>query len=136
MTGATAQTNGTAGLTPVPQAGSQNLFLRGDGSWQDPVPQILKKKVDDLVALDAEKSAREIAAEESAKATSSLQAITNSLNNRVAQLEQSTGDYITNTVFINKVGNLNQLFDTWAESNTVVDAINELDYRLKWQKLV
>lgn len=33
MQGATAQTDGTSGLVPVPRAGDQNKFLRGDGSW-------------------------------------------------------------------------------------------------------
>lgn len=33
MIGATADTNGSAGLVPAPQAGDQNKFLRGDGKW-------------------------------------------------------------------------------------------------------
>ena len=33
MTGATAQAAGSSGLVPVPQAGDQNKFLRGDGTW-------------------------------------------------------------------------------------------------------
>jgi hypothetical protein len=33
MTGATASTDGVAGLVPAPTAGSQNMFLRGDGTW-------------------------------------------------------------------------------------------------------
>lgn len=37
MTGATATTNGTTGLVPTPQAGDQNKFLKGDGSWASPV---------------------------------------------------------------------------------------------------
>lgn len=37
MTGATASTNGSTGLVPTPQAGDQNKFLRGDGSWASPV---------------------------------------------------------------------------------------------------
>lgn len=35
MTAATASAAGKAGLTPVPAAGAQNKFLRGDGTWQD-----------------------------------------------------------------------------------------------------
>ena len=34
MTGATAQTAGTSGLTPAPAAGDQEKYLRGDGTWQ------------------------------------------------------------------------------------------------------
>lgn len=33
MGGATATTNGTAGLVPQPVAGDQKKFLRGDGTW-------------------------------------------------------------------------------------------------------
>ena len=33
MVGASAQTNGVAGLVPMPRAGDQAKFLRGDGSW-------------------------------------------------------------------------------------------------------
>lgn len=36
MQGATSTTNGRAGLTPVPMAGDQNKFLRGDGTWANP----------------------------------------------------------------------------------------------------
>ena len=33
MTGATAETDGVSGLVPVPAAGDQDKFLRGDGTW-------------------------------------------------------------------------------------------------------
>ena len=33
MQGATALINGVSGLVPVPRAGDQNKFLKGDGSW-------------------------------------------------------------------------------------------------------
>lgn len=33
FTGATAQTNGSSGLVPAPQAGDQNKYLRGDKTW-------------------------------------------------------------------------------------------------------
>lgn len=37
MAGATANTAGSAGLVPAPQAGDQNKFLRGDGTWAEVV---------------------------------------------------------------------------------------------------
>lgn len=37
MTGASENADGLAGLVPVPKAGEQNLFLRGDGKWVAPV---------------------------------------------------------------------------------------------------
>ncbi len=36
MTGATASANGAHGLVIQPNAGQQNLFLRGDATWADP----------------------------------------------------------------------------------------------------
>lgn len=35
MTGATADTDGSAGLVPAPKAGEQDKFLRGDGTWAE-----------------------------------------------------------------------------------------------------
>lgn len=37
MTGATANEAGTKGMVPQPAAGKQGAFLRGDGTWADPV---------------------------------------------------------------------------------------------------
>lgn len=36
MTGATQSVAGKAGLVPAPGVGSQDKFLRGDGTWQSP----------------------------------------------------------------------------------------------------
>lgn len=36
MTAASASTAGTAGIVPAPDAGKQNAFLRGDGTWAVP----------------------------------------------------------------------------------------------------
>lgn len=41
MTGATADTSGTTGLVPAPDAGKENSFLMGDGTW-----------VENLLAID------------------------------------------------------------------------------------
>lgn len=136
MTGATDSTDGTAGLVPVPKAGNNNLFLQGNGSWADPVPTILKKQVSDLVALDAEKSAREIAAEETEKLKQVLMPITNSLTTKIANLEAQNNSYITGSVFVSQVGNLQELFNYNSTHNTIVDAVNELDERLRWQKMI
>lgn len=45
MVGATATSDGMTGLVPVPQAGDQNKFLRGDGTWAEPT-------VNSLIAVD------------------------------------------------------------------------------------
>ena len=36
FTGATSSQDGVAGLVPAPEAGEQNEFLRGDGTWGKP----------------------------------------------------------------------------------------------------
>ena len=73
MVGATATTSGRQGLVPVPQAGMQNLYLRGDATWANPTEQlestvnIVVGQVGTLIGNDTDKSAREIAQEEIAK---------------------------------------------------------------------
>lgn len=37
MTAATSNTAGAAGIVPAPDAGKQNAFLRGDGTWAFPI---------------------------------------------------------------------------------------------------
>lgn len=73
MVGATATTNGRAGLVPVPAAGMQNLYLRGDAQWANPTAAIeptvnvLVNQVGTLIGNDTDKSVREIALEEVGK---------------------------------------------------------------------
>lgn len=69
MSGATTDAPGTAGLVPAPAAGQNELFLRGDATWANPVPQTLlddvasnKSKVDTLIGEDTGLSVREILA--------------------------------------------------------------------------
>lgn len=33
MSGASSEQSGTAGLTPIPEKGDENKFLKGDGTW-------------------------------------------------------------------------------------------------------
>jgi hypothetical protein len=40
FTGATLLTNGTSGWVPAPIAGSQNLFLKGDATWNYPLLEV------------------------------------------------------------------------------------------------
>lgn len=74
MTGATAQEDGVSGLVPVPVAGDQLKFLRGDGTWASVTAELspedqqtissLQSTVATLIDTDIGKSIREIAAEE------------------------------------------------------------------------
>ena len=55
MVGATAEDDGEGGLVPVPVAGDNNLYLRGDGTWADPTADIasdLEKLTTDVGNID------------------------------------------------------------------------------------
>lgn len=52
MTGATASTPGQSGLVPVPAAGDQNKFLRGDGTWQNVLPNFSSVNADSVLHID------------------------------------------------------------------------------------
>lgn len=70
MTGASSSTAGAAGLVPAPEAGDEKKVLTGDGKWTElniPDTTTLENKVSILISEDANKSARNIAAEEVAK---------------------------------------------------------------------
>lgn len=61
MEGASEEADGKSGLVPVPKAGEQDLFLRGDGTWADPTSDL-----EDIIAslvgedYDGEKSLKEL----------------------------------------------------------------------------
>ena len=52
MQGATANTAGRSGLVPVPAAGDQNKFLRGDGTWQQVLPTFSSVNSGDILTID------------------------------------------------------------------------------------
>ena len=73
MTGATASSDGISGLVPVPVAGDQLKFLRGDGTWVAVTAELspqdradisqLQSQVATLIGTDANKSVATIVAE-------------------------------------------------------------------------
>ena len=77
MDGATAELDGTSGLVPVPRAGDQLKYLRGDGTWAAVEAQLPQEQLDDisdlkssvatLIGDDAGKSVATIAAEKVAE---------------------------------------------------------------------
>ena len=73
MVGATASKDGKSGLVPIPKAGVQDLYLKGDGTWADPTTEVKQTinlvvgQVGTLIGNDVDKSARSIAQEEVAK---------------------------------------------------------------------
>lgn len=70
MRGATEDADGRSGLVPTPKQGMQNLYLRGDATWANPVAAIepivnvLSTQVGTLIGNDMNKSMREVAQEE------------------------------------------------------------------------
>lgn len=48
MTGATETEDGKSGLVPVPTAGSNKLFLQGNGEWANPI-QLYKEDIQTLI---------------------------------------------------------------------------------------
>ncbi len=77
MDGATADLDGTSGLVPVPRAGDQLKYLRGDGTWATVEAQLPQEQLDDisdlkssvatLIGDDTGKSVATIAAEKVAE---------------------------------------------------------------------
>lgn len=156
MEGATAENNGTSGLVPMPEAGDQLKFLRGDGTWDTPIAELspqdqqtitsLQSAVDTLNGTDEDKSVRDIVAEELAaqlipenasEDLDTLQEIANwiqkqsedvnELKNRVDTLENTIGD--TFTPVENKYTDISSAI---AYFNSIIESI---DNRLRWEDL-
>ena len=52
MSGATSDTVGQSGFVPVPQAGDQNKFLKGDGTWSNVPSNIVSVDEKSLVSVE------------------------------------------------------------------------------------
>ena len=76
--GASETDDGTSGLVPAPTAGQHILFLRGDGTWANPVAGIdtavqgLQTQITTLIGEDIGKSVRDIASEQASSAVAEL----------------------------------------------------------------
>lgn len=76
--GADEENDGVAGLVPAPVAGQQNLFLRGDATWADPVAGVMEtigeiqNQIQTIVGEDLDKSMREIAQAEASAAVATI----------------------------------------------------------------
>ncbi len=160
MTGATAQANGTSGLVPAPEAGEQNLYLRGDATWADPTAaltptvQTLVTQVGTLIGNDLNLSAREIAQQEvgrlvdgAPEAFDTLKEIadyladnpsTGDIASRLTAIEQvvltpTTGLQDKVTVLQQDVGDLSTIVEQ--HTTQITNIQEELNY-LKWQDMV
>lgn len=100
MVGATSSRDGKTGLVPAPLAGMQDLYLKGDGTWNNPLASIqpsvnlLISQVGTLIGNDTEKSVREVALEEVSKVVANAPEAFDTLKEIADYLEEhpSAGD--------------------------------------------
>lgn len=160
MVGATETTDGASGLVPAPEAGEQNLYLRGDATWADPTAaltptvQTLVTQVGTLIGNDLNLSAREIAQQEvgrlvdgAPEAFDTLKEIadyladnpsTGDIASRLTAVEgaiftSNTGLQDRVTVLETSVGDLNTLVSQ--HTTQIANIQNDLD-NLKWQDMI
>lgn len=127
---ASESSNGTVGLVPAPQAGQQDLYLKGDGSWANPTEAVvlevarLKTSVDTLIGTDKNVSVRTIATDIASKAAST--AVANLVANAPEKFDtlKEIADWIqahpsteTFVALSNKVTRLDDLVNGNAEKN-------------------
>ena len=160
FTPASEEKNGTVGLVPAPQAGQQDLYLKGDGSWANPTEAVvlevagLKNSVNTLIGSDKGASVRVIATD------IALDAASNAVAKLVANAPESfdtlkeIADWIqehpstkTFTALSNKVTSLNDLVNGNTEKgitglvsqvstlNSTVSTLNEDVTALKGKAL-
>ena len=142
MTGATADTVGTSGLVPAPAAGEQDKYLRGDGMWAAPLSDeqlttlgkvdgletrvgSIETKYDNLIkdapaALDTLKEIADWITKDETGTQALIQRVTN-IETKVTGLQDTVGD-------ITK-------FTRYAEGDTIVSILNDLDGRMKWSDM-
>lgn len=142
MTGATADTVGTSGLVPAPAAGEQDKYLRGDGMWAAPLSDeqlttlgkvdgletrvgSIETKYDNLIkdapaALDTLKEIADWITKDETGTQALIQRVTN-IETKVTGLQDIVGD-------ITK-------FTRYAEGDTIVSILNDLDGRMKWSDM-
>lgn len=142
MIGATADAAGTSGLVPAPAAGAQDKFLRGDGTWVAPLSDeqlttlgkvdgletrvgSIETKYDNLIkdapaALDTLKEIADWITKDETGTQALIQRVTN-IETKVTGLQDTVGD-------ITK-------FTRYAEGDTIVSILNDLDGRMKWSDM-
>lgn len=160
FTPASEEKNGTVGLVPAPQAGQQDLYLKGDGSWANPTEAValkvetLKTSVDKLIGTDKGVSVRVIATDVASKEASAAVAklVANAPEKfdtlkEIADWIQEHPSTATFTALSNKVTSLNDLVNGNTEKgitglvsqvstlNSTVSTLNEDVTALKGKAL-
>lgn len=143
MTGATAETAGTSGLVPVPAAGDQLKYLRGDGTWATVVAELsaqdqqtisdLQAVTSTLVGDDTGKSVAEIVTEKVAEllipenASESLDTLQEIAQWIQDHPEDASAMNDSIAVLETKVGNLEDLLNGTNEEDGLVDRVENLE---------
>ncbi len=143
MTGATAETAGTSGLVPVPAAGDQLKYLRGDGTWATVVAELsaqdqqtisdLQAVTSTLVGDDTGKSVAEIVTEKVAEllipenASESLDTLQEIAQWIQDHPEDASAMNDSIAVLETKVGNLEDLLNGTNGEDGLVDRVENLE---------
>ena len=149
MTGATSTVDGASGLVPVPLAGDQNKYLRGDGTWANPT-ETVQTTLNNLIGTDTGKTIRQIAISEisnlvngAPEAFDTLGEIYDWINTHdtIIDVEDATErlEAVETAVFGNG-SNVNGLQNDVAAINTNIRTINtnisNIEDSLRWKDLV
>ncbi len=149
MTGATANSDGTSGLVPVPVAGDQNKYLRGDGTWANPTAT-LQSQIDTLIGNDLNKSVREIAFSEVSKIVNgapsqfdTLKEISDWIDSHDTIIDVADATLrlkaVEDTVFGNGSsinGLVNDVEDIQGDITTINTNITNIEASIRWKDLV
>lgn len=132
MTGATADAAGTSGLVPAPAAREQDKYLRGDGVWAAPLSD------EQLTALGKVDNLETRVGNIETKARDTLKGIANWISKdetgTQALIQRVTNIETKVTGLQDTVGDIKE-FTRYAEGDTIVSILNDLDGRMKWSDM-
>ena len=135
MVGATAAQDGQSGLVPVPQRGMQNLFLRGDAKWANPVELVQTQLIN---IENNQRILNNSVADLQAELLNHKQENINSFLAVSTEIFNIKDGYISKPIFQATIGDLTQLYSyniNSIEQKTLIEDINELDQRTRWDNL-
>ncbi len=143
MVGATASTDGVSGLVPIPTAGNQLKFLRGDGTWATVTAEMsaedradisqLQSQVATLIGTDANKSVATIVTEKVAELLipedrkadlDTLQEIAEWIQNHPDDAAAMNSNI---TILQNKVSNLEDLLNGTEQTSGLEARVSNLE---------